>query len=229
MFKILIAEDDPSTNLLFCAILRRAGYEPVSAVDGEDALQKLDEHHIDLLLCDIMMPKLDGFELTKRIRETDPVFPILMVTAKTLPEDKHRGFLVGTDDYITKPVDKTEMLLRVKALLRRARIVDERQIVIGDVVLDYDTHSVQRGHERLTLAPKEFNLLYKLLAYPDQTFTRMQLLDEIWGMDSESDEHTVNVHINRLRTRFYGWPEFEIQTVRGLGYRAVRKAGNDAE
>lgn len=229
MFKILVAEDDASTNRLFCAILRRAGYEPVPATDGEDALQKMDEYKIDLLVCDVMMPRLDGFGLTRAIRESGSMLPILMVTAKALPEDKHRGFLVGTDDYITKPVDKEEMLLRIRALLRRARIVDERKIKIGDVVLDYDTHTVRRGHEVQTLPPKEFSLLYKLLAYPDRTFTRLQLLDEIWGMDSESDERTVNVHINRLRTRFYDWPEFEIQTVRGLGYRAVRKAGNDAE
>lgn len=229
MFKILVAEDDASTNRLFCAILRRAGYEPVPAMDGEDALQKMDEYKIDLLVCDVMMPRLDGFGLTRAIRESGSMLPILMVTAKALPEDKHRGFLVGTDDYITKPVDKEEMLLRIRALLRRARIVDERKITIGDVVLDYDTHTVRRGHEVQTLPPKEFSLLYKLLAYPDRTFTRLQLLDEIWGMDSESDERTVNVHINRLRTRFYDWPEFEIQTVRGLGYRAVRKAGNDAE
>ena len=229
MFKILVAEDDASTNWLFCAILRRAGYEPVPATDGEDALQKMDEYKIDLLVCDVMMPRLDGFSLTQAIRESGSMLPILMVTAKALPEDKHRGFLVGTDDYITKPVDKEEMLLRIRALLRRARIVDERKITIGDVVLDYDTHTVRRGHEVQTLPPKEFSLLYKLLAYPDRTFTRLQLLDEIWGMDSESDERTVNVHINRLRTRFYDWPEFEIQTVRGLGYRAVRKAGNDAE
>lgn len=229
MFKILVAEDDASTNRLFCTILRRAGYEPVPATDGEDALQKMDEYKIDLLVCDVMMPRLDGFGLTQAIRESGSMLPILMVTAKALPEDKHRGFLVGTDDYITKPVDKEEMLLRIRALLRRARIVDERKITIGDVVLDYDTHTVRRGHEVQTLPPKEFSLLYKLLAYPDRTFTRLQLLDEIWGMDSESDERTVNVHINRLRTRFYDWPEFEIQTVRGLGYRAVRKAGNDAE
>lgn len=229
MFKILVAEDDASTNRLFCAILRRAGYEPVPATDGEDALQKMDEYKIDLLVCDVMMPRLDGFGLTQAIRESGSMLPILMVTAKALPEDKHRGFLVGTDDYITKPVDKEEMLLRIRALLRRARIVDERKITAGDVVLDYDTHTVRRGHEVQTLPPKEFSLLYKLLAYPDRTFTRLQLLDEIWGMDSESDERTVNVHINRLRTRFYDWPEFEIQTVRGLGYRAVRKAGNDAE
>ena len=229
MFKILVAEDDASTNRLFCAILRRAGYEPLPAFDGEQALQKLDEEKVDLLLCDVMMPKLDGFGLTRAIRESGSMLPILMVTAKALPEDKHKGFLVGTDDYITKPVDKEEMLLRIKALLRRARIVDERCITVDDVVLDYDSRTVRRGHEVLTLPPKEFSLLYKLLAYPDRTFTRLQLLDEIWGMDSESDERTVNVHINRLRSRFFGWPEFEIQTVRGLGYRAVRKAVSHAE
>ena len=179
MFKILVAEDDASTNRLFCAILRRAGYEPVPATDGEDALQKMDEYKIDLLVCDVMMPRLDGFGLTQAIRESGSMLPILMVTAKALPEDKHRGFLVGTDDYITKPVDKEEMLLRIRALLRRARIVDERKITIGDVVLDYDTHTVRRGHEVQTLPPKEFSLLYKLLAYPDRTFTRLQLLDEI--------------------------------------------------
>lgn len=223
MFRILVAEDDASTNRLFCAILHRAGYEPISAVDGEDALQKLDEVQVDLLLCDVMMPRMDGYALTKTIRDSGSMLPILMVTAKTLPEDKHTGFLVGTDDYITKPVDKEEMLLRIRALLRRARIVDEHRITVGDVVLEYDTHTVRRGRDVHTLPPKEFNLLYKLLAYPDRTFTRLQLLDEIWGMDSESDEKTVNVHINRLRTRFYDWPEFEIQTVRGIGYRAVRK------
>lgn len=229
MFKILVAEDDASTNRLFCAILRRAGYDPVPAFDGEEALEKLDEQQVDLLLCDVMMPKLDGFALTQTIRDGGSLLPILMVTARALPEDKRKGFLVGTDDYITKPVDKEEMLLRIKALLRRARIVDERKITVGDVVLDYDARTVRRGHEVQTLPPKEFNLLYKLLTYPDHTFTRLQLLDEIWGMDSESDEKTVNVHINRLRNRFFDWPEFEIQTVRGLGYRAVRKAEDHAE
>ena len=229
MFKILVAEDDASTNRLFCAILRRAGYEPIPAVDGEDAQQKLDEYKVDLLLCDVMMPRLDGFALTRMIRDSGSLLPVLMVTARALPEDKRQGFLVGTDDYITKPVDKEEMLLRIKALLRRARIVDERRITVGEVVLDYDSRTVRRGHDVQTLPPKEFELLYKLLAYPDRTFTRLQLLDEIWGLDSESDERTVNVHVNRLRNRFYDWPEFEIQTVRGLGYRAVRKAEGDVE
>lgn len=223
MFRILIAEDDPSTNRLLCAILRRGGYEPVSAVDGEDALRKLDEKQVDLLVCDVMMPKLDGFGLTKIIRESGSMLPILMLTAKSLPDDKHTGFLVGTDDYLTKPFDREELLLRIRALLRRARIVDEHRITLGSVTLDYDANTVRRGNESFTLPPKEFQLLYKLLAYPDRTFTRLQLLDELWGMDSESDERTVNVHINRLRNRFGDWPEFEIQTVRGLGYRAVRK------
>ena len=222
MFRILVAEDDKNTSRLLCAILKRSGYETITAENGEDALDKLDQYQIDLLLCDVMMPKMDGFALTREIRRTDTQLPILMVTAKSLPEDKRNGFLVGTDDYMTKPVDKHEMLLRIKALLRRARIVSERRITVGAVELDYDTHSVRRGSEVQVLPPKEFYLLYKLLAYPERTFTRLQLLDEIWGMDSESDERTVNVHINRLRNRFGDWPEFEIQTVRGLGYRAVK-------
>ena len=223
MFRVLVAEDDPSTQKLLCAILKMNGYETVAASDGQQALDLLDTTQVDLLLCDIMMPRLDGLELTGQLRESGSTLPILMVTAKAQPQDKYTGFLVGTDDYITKPIDRQELLLRMKALLRRARIVSEHKLSIGQVELDYDAHTVRRGHEVQTLPPKEFYLLYKLLAYPGQTFTRLQLLDEIWGMDSDSDERTVNVHINRLRTRFYGWPEFEIQTVRGLGYRAVKQ------
>ena len=223
MLKILVAEDDPSTSKLLCAILKLNGYDPVSARDGEEALKIMDHQHIDLLISDVMMPKIDGFELTKIIRESGSMLPIIMLTAKALPEDKRTGFLVGTDDYMVKPPDRQELILRIKALLRRARIVDEHKITIGEVVLDYDTHTVRRGYDAQVLPPKEFNLLYKLLAYPERTFTRLELLDEIWGMDSESDEKTVNVHINRLRTRFMDWPEFEIQTIRGMGYRALRK------
>jgi DNA-binding response OmpR family regulator len=223
MLKILVAEDDPSTSKLLCAILKLNGYDPVSARDGEEALEIMDHQHIDLLISDVMMPKMDGFELTKIIRESGSMLPIIMLTAKALPEDKRTGFLVGTDDYMVKPPDRQELILRIKALLRRARIVDEHKITIGEVVLDYDTHTVRRGYDAQVLPPKEFNLLYKLLAYPERTFTRLELLDEIWGMDSESDEKTVNVHINRLRTRFMDWPEFEIQTIRGMGYRALRK------
>ena len=223
MLKILVAEDDPSTSKLLCAILKLNGYDPVSARDGEEALEIMDHQHIDLLISDVMMPKMDGFELTKVIRESGSMLPIIMLTAKALPEDKRTGFLVGTDDYMVKPPDRQELILRIKALLRRARIVDEHKITIGEVVLDYDTHTVRKGYDAQVLPPKEFNLLYKLLAYPERTFTRLELLDEIWGMDSESDEKTVNVHINRLRTRFMDWPEFEIQTIRGMGYRALRK------
>lgn len=223
MFRILVAEDDPGTGRLLCAVLRRGGYEPLLAGNGVEALELLDHNQVDLLLCDVMMPRMDGFALTKTLRESGSRMPILMLTAKALPEDKRTGFLVGTDDYMVKPPDREEMLLRIRALLRRARIVSERRIMVGDVTLDYDSRTVRRGDSVQVLPPKEFNLLYKLLAYPDRTFTRLELLDEIWGMDNESDERTVNVHINRLRTRFDGWTEFEIQTVRGLGYRAVRR------
>lgn len=223
MLTILVAEDDPNTSRLLCAILKMNGYDPVAAFNGEEALEIMDHQHIDLMICDVMMPVLDGFRLTEMIRESGSMLPIIMLTAKTLPEDKHTGFLVGTDDYMTKPPDRQELLLRIKALLRRARIVDEHKIRIGEVVLDYDSHTVSRGEETQILPPKEFQLLYKLLAYPERTFTRLELLDEIWGMDNESDERTVNVHINRLRNRFGDWPEFEIQTVRGMGYRAEKK------
>ena len=232
MFNILVAEDDLSTNKLLCAVLKRAGFDPISANDGIDALEKLSETHADLLVCDVMMPRMDGFELTASIREgraaVSPTLPILMLTARTLPEDRREGFIVGTDDYLTKPFDDQELVLRIKALLRRARIVDERRIQVGAVELEYDTNTVRLpdGSPQV-LPPKEFQLLYKLLAYPERTFTRRQLLEEIWGEDGSGDDHTVNVHISRLRNRFYDCSEFEIQTVRGLGYRAVRKDGQE--
>ena len=223
---VLIAEDEylVRVGLRTCLDWERHGFILLDdAVNGEDAYQKILRHRPDILLLDIKMPRMDGFALTKAIRESGSMLPILMLTAKDMPQDKHTGFIVGTDDYMTKPPDRQELVLRIKALLRRARIVDEHKITIGDVELDYDTHTVRRGHDAQVLPPKEFNLLYKLLAYPERTFTRLELLDEIWGMDSESDDKTVNVHINRLRTRFYDWPEFEIQTIRGIGYRAIKK------
>ncbi|MEJ8303591.1 response regulator transcription factor [Saccharibacillus sacchari] len=222
MFHILVVEDDKNTNKLMGAILRAEGYTVTAAFDGREALDRLDERQFDLIVADVMMPNLDGYQLTETLRAANYTLPILMVTAKELPEDKHRGFLVGTDDYMTKPVDKKEMLLRIAALLRRSRIVNERQITIGSVVLGYDSLTVKRENESHALPPKEFYLLYKLLAYPGQVFTRLQLLDEIWGLDTESGESTVTVHINRLRKRFEHFPEFELQAVRGLGYRAVK-------
>ena len=223
MFHILVVDDDKNTRLLFRAVLEDAGYTVSAAENGEEALSVLDREHVDLVVLDVMMPKLDGYEFTRILRQTDNNLPILMVSAKQLPEDKHRGFLAGTDDYMTKPIDEEEMLFRIKALLRRAKIANERRIVVGEVVLDYDAFTVSRGEESQILPQKEFLLLYKLLSYPGKIFTRIQLMDEIWGADSETGWETVTVHIGRLRRRFEGWGEFQIESVRGLGYKAVKK------
>ncbi len=224
MFHILVVEDDTNARKLMKAVLERAEYSVLTAVDGEDALALLDAQHVDLIVLDVMMPGMDGYAFTGELRAAGSTIPILMVTAKLLPLDKKRGFLAGTDDYMTKPVDTEEMLLRIKALLRRSGIVNERKLAIGAVELDYDALTVTRGEYRQALPQKEFYLLYKLLSSPDKIFTRIQLMDEIWGMESESGDTTVNVHINRLRRRFEGYPEFELVSVRGLGYKAVRKA-----
>ena len=223
MFNILVVDDDKNTRLLMKAVLEREGYSVFLAENGVDAMETMDRVHVDLAVLDVMMPEMDGYEFTHTLRAADNNLPILMVSAKQLPADRKQGFLVGTDDYMTKPVDEEEMLLRIKALLRRARIVNERRIVIGDVVLDYDSFTVTRGEERQELPQKEFQLLYKLLSYPGKIFTRRQLMDEIWDMDSDTDERTVDVHINRLRDRFKGNPDFDIVTVRGLGYKAMRR------
>lgn len=222
MFQILVVEDDKNTRRLICEALKTNGYMSLVAVDGEEALEVLYKQHIDLIIADIMMPNMDGYELTRQLREDNSTTPILMLTAKQLPEDKRKGFLSGTDDYMTKPFDVMEMLLRVKALLRRAQINTSHKLSIGEVTLDYDSLTVKRGEEIHTLPPKEFYLLYKLLSYPGRIFTRVQLMDEIWGLDSDSADNTVNVHINRLRSRFEAYPEFEIITIRGLGYKAVK-------
>ena len=224
MFHILVVEDDTNARKLMKAVLERAEYCVIPAVNGEDALSLLDSNHVDLILLDIMMPGMDGYTLASELRAAGNTVPILMVTAKQLPADKRKGFLSGTDDYMTKPVDTEEMLLRIKALLRRSRIVSERKLTIGSVELDYDALTVSRGDDHQTLPQKEFYLLYKLLSSPDKIFTRIQLMDEIWGMESESGDTTVNVHINRLRRRFENYPEFELVSVRGLGYKAVKKA-----
>jgi two-component system OmpR family response regulator len=221
MFNILVVEDNKNTRKLMEAVLKENGYHTFLAEDGQAALAVLDKQHIDLIIMDIMMPHLDGYELTRQLRSCGYTLPILMVTAKHSAIDKKEGFLAGTDDYMTKPVDEEEMILRIKALLRRARIANEHKLTLGKVTLDYDSLTVIREDERITLPQKEFYLLFKLLSYPNMIFTRLQLMDEIWGVDSETDERTVNVHINRLRDRFGNYPEFEIVTVRGLGYKAV--------
>ncbi len=223
MFHILVVDDDKNTRLFLTALLEDAGYTVTAAQNGEEALEMMDRAHIDLVVLDIMMPKMDGYEFTRLLRESDNTLPILMVSAKQLPADKHKGFAVGTDDYITKPIDDEEMLYRIKALLRRAKIATEHRITVGDVVLDYDSLTVTKGDNVLELPQKEFLLLYKLLSYPGKIFTRIQLMDEIWGADSETGWETVTVHIGRLRRRFEGWEEFQIESVRGLGYKAVKR------
>ena len=223
MFHILVVDDDKNTRLLFKTILENENYTVFTASDGIKAMDIMDQNHVDLIVLDIMMPGMDGYEFTKNLRQADDNLPILMVSAKQMPEDKKKGFLVGTDDYMAKPVDEEEMILRIKALLRRAKIANERKIEIGSVILDYDELTVSREGEVIELPQKEFMLLYKLLSFPGKIFTRIQLMDEIWGANSDTGWETVTVHIGRLRKKFEGWEEFEIQSVRGLGYKAVRK------
>ncbi|WP_066687695.1 response regulator transcription factor [Christensenella intestinihominis] len=223
MFHILVVEDDKNLRRLMAAYLEQGGYEVYHAEDGEAALSILDSTHIDLMISDIMMPNMDGYELVEELRSAGFTLPVLMVTAKETFEDKKKGFLVGTDDYMVKPIDMDEMLLRVAALLRRANIANEHRLQIGDdVLLDYDSLTVRAHGKLFELPKKEFYLLFKLLSYPKKIFTRQQLMDEIWGMDAEADERTVDVHIKRLREKFEDLPEFRIITIRGLGYKAER-------
>lgn len=222
MFDILVVEDDKNTRKLLTAILKSNGYNVMQAENGEEALEALDHNHVDLMVLDVMMPKMDGYELTKILRDSGSQLPMLMLSAKQNITDIKQGFLVGIDDYLTKPFDIDELLLRIKALLRRSKIVTENKLVVGSVTLDYNSYSVITPDGTEMLPQKEFLLLFKLLSYPEMVFTRLQLMDEIWGMDAESDDHTVNVHINRLRSRFAECKDFEIVTIRGLGYKAVR-------
>ena len=223
MVKILIVEDNNKLRKLIDVYLTHNGYKTYNATDGLEALEIINNNMIDLVICNIMMPNMDGFELVEELREIYTNLPILIVTAKESKEDKILGFKLGIDDYMVKPIDLEELLMRVKALLRRANINNEHKLTIGDVVLDYDKLTVTKENEKIELPQKEFYLLYKLLSYPNKIFTRMQLMDDIWGMDVKSDEQTVNVHIRRLREKFSNYNEFEIVTVRGLGYKAVRK------
>ncbi|PYG85740.1 DNA-binding response OmpR family regulator [Ruminiclostridium sufflavum DSM 19573] len=224
MVYIMVIEDDRNTRKLMEAILLQNGYEVLLAEDGIDALEKMEHHHIDLVIVDLMMPRMDGYEFTETLRKCGYNLPILMVTAKEAPADKRRGFIVGTDDYMVKPVDEEEMLLRIAALLRRSKIVNEHKLTVGNTVLDYDSLTVTQNGNIQELPNKEFMLLFKLLSYHNKIFTRRSLMDELWDMASDTDERSVDVHINRLRDRFKGNEDFEIATVRGLGYKAVIKA-----
>lgn len=221
MLRIMIVDDNENTRKLTEAVLRQNGYNTVCACDGEEGIEIMDKVHIDLIILDVMMPKMNGFEFTRTLRECGWETPILMVTAKESHLDKKEGFLAGTDDYMVKPVDDEEMLLRISALLRRSKIASEHKITVGSTVLDYDSFSVKTNDSTIELPQKEFMLLFLLLSYKDKIFTRRQLMDEIWDMDSDTDERTVDVHINRLREKFKNNNDFNIVTIRGLGYKAV--------
>lgn len=223
MFNILVVEDEMKLRNLFCTVLLNNGYCAIPAESGLAALKILDTEYVDLIISDIMMPGMDGYELIETLRVSGYTLPILIITAKERFEDKQRGFLAGTDDYMVKPIDVNEMVLRIGALLKRARISTERKIICGKTVLNYDALTVTFNGEELLLPQKEFYLLYKLMSYPNKIFTRQQLMDEIWGVDSQSDERTVDVHINRLRERFKDCDDFQILTVRGLGYKVVKQ------
>lgn len=223
MIQILSVDDDINTLNLIRAILEKNGFKVFSAENSVEALKYIDKEHIDLAIIDIMMPDVDGYELTSELRIINTELPIMMLSAKQLPDDRKKGFLVGIDDYMSKPIDEEEFVLHIKALLRRSKIYSERKIIIGDVIIDYDSLTVTRKDEVINLPQKEFLLLYKLLSYPDKIFTRIQLMDEIWGLDCDTGWETITVHVNRLRKRFENYPEFEIISIRGLGYKAVKK------
>lgn len=224
MFKILVVEDDCELRTLFARVLTRHGYKTLEAGNGEEALSVLETEYIDLIISDIMMPVMDGYELVRSLREANINIPVLMITAKDAFDDMERGFLSGTDDYMVKPVNVNEMVLRVGALLRRAQMISERREMLGNTVLEYDSLSVSWGEHTVMLPQKEFMLLFKMAAAPGRIFTRQQIMDDIWGVDSETDPHTVDVHIGRLRDRFRDNQDFEIVTMRGLGYKVVKKA-----
>ena len=224
MFNILVIEDNKNMRKLICATLKQNGYSTFEAEDGEVGLDVLDSTHIDLIICDIMMPNMDGYEFTETLRDGHCETPIIIVTAKEQLEDKKKGFSIGADDYMVKPIDFEELILRIGAILRRSKIVNDHKITIGNTILDYNSLSVTSNGECNTLPKKEFYLLFKLVSSPDTIFTRRQLLDEIWGMESMADERTVDVHIKRIRERYRDSNDFEIVTVRGLGYKAVIKS-----
>ena len=222
MFKILIAEDDIELRQLFQHVLMKNGYMVKGVSDGKEALEALEHDYFDLIISDIMMPNMDGYELVSSLRESGNHLPVLMITAKDAFDDMRLGFISGTDDYMVKPVNVNEMVLRVGALLRRAQMINERRQCIGDTVLECDSLTVTTSTGSMILPQKEFMLLYKMASFPGKIFTRQQLMDDIWGYDSDSDTHTVEVHIGRLRERFRDNKDFKIVTIRGVGYKVVK-------
>ena len=222
MLKILIAEDDRELRQLFSHVLTKNGYAVKGVSNGKEALDAMDKDYFDLIITDIMMPIMDGYTLVQQLRDTGNITPVLMITAKDAFDDMNQGFVSGTDDYMVKPVNVNEMLLRVKALLRRAQMINDRRQVVGNTVMELDSLTVTTDTGSMVLPQKEFMLLYKMLSYPGKIFTRNQLMDEIWGYDNESDTHTVDVHIGRLRERFRNNTDFKIVTMRGVGYKVVK-------
>lgn len=223
MFKILVIEDDSDLQSLFCKTLQKNNYMAIGAANAMDALKILDSEYIDLIISDVMMPGMNGFDFVKSIRDSHIEIPVLIITAKGTIDDKQAGFFAGADDYMVKPIDINEMLFRVNALLRRAKSVSEKKLTFENTVLEYNTWTVKDSNGVQVLPQKEFQLLYKLLSYPGQIFTRQQILDDIWGISDMVDTHTLDVHISRLRERFKKNEDFEIVTIRGLGYRAMKK------
>ena len=223
MLKILVVEDDRELRQLFSRVLSKNGFTVLEACDGQEALKMIDENYVDLMISDVMMPEMDGYELVSSLREAGNLVPVLMITAKDTFDDMRQGFLSGSDDFMVKPVDVKEMVLRVNALLRRAQMISERRLTLGSTVLEYDAMGVSSGGQTQILPQKEFMLLYKMASFPGRIFTRQQIMDEIWGIDTQTDPHTVEVHIGRLRDRFRNNGDFEIVTMRGLGYKVMRK------
>jgi two-component system OmpR family response regulator len=222
MLNILVVEDDRELRRLFAHVLIKNGYSVKEVSDGREALDTIDAEHYDLIISDIMMPKMDGYELVRSLRDAGNTTPILMITAKDAFDDMRMGFLSGTDDYMVKPINVNEMVLRVQALLRRAKMINERRQSIGGTILEYDTFTITFGNEKMVLPQKEFMLLYKLISYPGRIFTRQQLMDDVWGYDSDSDTHTIDVHIGRLRERLRENKDFRIVTMRGVGYKVEK-------
>ena len=222
MLKILIAEDDRELRRLFAHVLLKNGYTVKEVGNGKEALHAIDAEYFDLIISDIMMPVMDGYEFVRLLREAGNTTPVLMITAKDAFDDMHKGFVSGTDDYIVKPINVNEMVLRVQALLRRAQMINDRKQTIGGTVLECDTFTVSCDGESMVLPQKEFMLLYKMASFPGRIFTRQQLMDDVWGYDTDSDTHTVDVHIGRLRDRFKDNKDFKIVTMRGVGYKVVK-------
>ena len=222
MIKILVVEDDSELRQLFSHVLIKHGYSVTEADNGVEALKALELSYYDLIISDIMMPEIDGYELVRTIRSSGLMIPVLMITAKDAFDDMKLGFNSGTDDYMVKPIDVNEMVLRVGALLRRARMINERRLVMGSTVMECDSLTVISGEHSSVLPQKEFMLLFKMASFPGRIFTRQQLMDDIWGYEAGADTHTVDVHIARLRERFRDNTDFRIVTMRGVGYKVVK-------